>query len=126
MSESRTKNSFKNIIFNNIYQILGIVLNFVVRTIFIKTLGEKFLGINGLFTNILSILSLAELGVGTAMIYSMYKPIANDDKDKLIQLVSYYQVLYRRIAIIIFVIGIVIVPILPYIIKLSIFILIII
>ncbi len=120
MSESRTKNSFKNIIFNNIYQILGIVLNFVVRTIFIKTLGEKFLGINGLFTNILSILSLAELGVGTAMIYSMYKPIANDDKDKLIQLVSYYQVLYRRIAIIIFVIGIVIVPILPYIVNVDI------
>ena len=67
MNESRTKNSFKNIIGNNIFQLLNIILNFVLRTIFIKTLGENFLGINGLFTNILSILSLAELGIGTAM-----------------------------------------------------------
>ena len=56
MSNSRTKNSAKNIIVNNIYQFLNIGLNFIIRTIFIKTLGENFLGINGLFTNILSIL----------------------------------------------------------------------
>ena len=102
MNNSRTKNSFKNIINNNIYQLLSIILNFVVRTIFIKTLGEKFLGLNGIFTNILSILSLAELGIGTSMVYSMYKPIAKNDKNKLKELVSYYKILYRKIAIIIF------------------------
>lgn len=120
MNESRTKNSLKNIIFNNLYQLLNIILNFIVRTIFIKTLGENFLGLNGLFTNILSILSLAELGIGTAMVYSMYKPIANEDTEKIKELVSYYKILYRRIAIIVFLVGISIIPILQYIVNVDI------
>ncbi len=120
MNNSRTKNSFKNIINNNIYQLLSIILNFVVRTIFIKTLGEKFLGLNGIFTNILSILSLAELGIGTSMVYSMYKPIAKNDKNKLKELVSYYKILYRKIAIIIFLFGLSFIPLLKYVINIDI------
>lgn len=119
MAESRTKNSIKNIISNNIYQFLNIILNFITRTIFIKTLGEQFLGLNGLFTNILSILSLAELGIGTAMLYSMYKPIAENDERKLAALIGYYKVLYRRIAIILLVVGLCIIPLLPYIVNLQ-------
>ncbi len=120
MNESRTNNSVKNILLNGSYQILSIILNFVVRTIFIKTLGEKFLGLNSLFTNILSVLSLAELGAGTAMVYSMYKPLASNDKEKLTELVCYYKSLYRRIALIIFIIGIILVPVLPYIVNVDI------
>ena len=119
MTESRTKNSFKNIIVNNIYQFLNIILSFASRTIFIKTLGENFLGLNGLFTNILSVLSLAELGIGTAMVYSMYKPISENNEEKLTQLIGYYKVLYRRIAIIVLILGILILPILPYIVNLD-------
>lgn len=119
MSESRTKNSAKNIIANNIYQFMNIVMNFIIRTIFIKTLGEEFLGINGLFTNILSILSLAELGIGTAMVYSMYKPIAEQDKVKLAALIGYYKVLYQRIALIILGVGLLVLPILPFIVNLD-------
>ena len=119
MAESRTKNSIKNIITNNAYQFLNIILNFVTRTIFIKTLGEQFLGLNGLFTNILSILSLAELGIGTAMLYSMYKPIAENDENKLAALIGYYKILYRRIALIVLIVGLCIVPLLPYIVNLQ-------
>ena len=119
MAENRTKNSFKNILFNNIYQFLNIILNFVIRTIFIKSLGEAYLGINGLFTNILSILSLAEMGVGTAMLYSMYKPIADGNKRKLAALIGYYKVLYTRIAMVVLVLGLLILPLLPYIVNLD-------
>lgn len=119
MSETRTKNSFKNIIFNNTYQLLNIILNFVIRTIFIKSLGESYLGLNGLFTNILSILSLAEMGISTAMLYSMYKPIANSDEKKLAALIGYYKILYTRIALVVLAVGLVILPLLPYIVNLE-------
>ena len=70
-TESRTKSSFKNIIFTVGGQLSKEVLAFVVRTVFIKTLATEYLGVNGLFTNILSFLSLAEMGVGSALIFSM-------------------------------------------------------
>ena len=108
MAESRVKNSFKNIVVNNIYQFLNIILSFIIRTIFIKTLGENYLGLNGLFTNILSVLSLAELGVGTAMVYSMYKPISENNEEKLSELIGYYKILYRRIAIAILILGLIV------------------
>lgn len=119
MAESRVKNSFKNIVVNNIYQFLNIILSFIIRTIFIKTLGENYLGLNGLFTNILSVLSLAELGVGTAMVYSMYKPISENNEEKLSELIGYYKILYRRIAIAILILGLIVLPLLPYIVNLD-------
>ena len=80
-NNSRVKNSLKNISNSLMSQIISLIANFVVRTIFIKYLGEEYLGVNGLFTNILSILSLAELGFGSAMIYNMYKPLAEITKE---------------------------------------------
>ena len=76
MNESRTSNSIKNISANIMYQVLSFVLSFVSRTVFIQVLGVGYLGINGLFNDVLSMLNLAELGFGTAMTYSMYKPLA--------------------------------------------------
>ena len=81
--ESRTKSSIKNVSFSLITQITTIVLNYVCRYIFVKVLSEEYLGVNGLFSNILTIFSLAELGIGSAIIYAMYKPIAADDQDKI-------------------------------------------
>ena len=83
MSESRTSNSIKNISANITYQMLSFVLSFVNRTVFIQVLGIGYLGINGLFNDVLSMLNLAELGFGTAMTYSMYKPLAEKDYDTL-------------------------------------------
>ena len=80
--KSRTKMTFKNIFYGYIANIISLVLNFVSRTIFIKMIGTAYLGINGLFTNVLGVLSFAELGIGTALNFSLYKPVAENNKEK--------------------------------------------
>lgn len=91
---SRTKNAEKNIISAAFFQIVNIVLKFALRTVFIYTLGKEYLGINGVFSNVLSILALSELGIGTAIIYDMYKPIAENNQDKIASLVTFFKQIY--------------------------------
>ena len=93
MTEGRIKNSVRNIGYRLISQVASIILKFVSSTIFIYILGVEYLGINGLFSEILQMLSLADLGFGTAMVFSMYKPLAEHDEKRLTQLVA----LYKRI-----------------------------
>lgn len=119
MNSGRTKKSIINIMAGTGYQIFSIVMNFISRTIFIHTLGSGYLGLNSLFYNILTVLSLAELGIGTAMIYCMYEPLAKKNKEKLAALTQYFKVLYRKIACIVFVLGIAVIPFLKYIVNLQ-------
>ena len=104
--ESRLKKSFRNFSFSIFFQFTSLILNFVNRTFFIKLLGAEYLGVNGLFTNILTFLSLAELGIGNAIIYSMYKPLAKHDNRKLAELMNFYKKMYYIIAILIFIFGV--------------------
>ncbi len=113
----RVNNSIRNVITALIGQGLGIILSFIGRGVFINTLGMEYLGINGLFTNVLSILSLAEMGVGTAIIYSLYSPLAHGDKRQVRALMTFYEQVYRTIGVTIFILGIALVPFLKYIIK---------
>jgi len=115
--ESRTANSIKNIITGFLGQFIQIILGFVNRTIFIKFLAAEYLGVSGLFSNILSMLSLAELGVGTAIIYALYKPLADNDEKKVAILMRFYEKAYRTIGYIIGVVGIALMPFLNIIIK---------
>lgn len=108
--QSRTKSSIKNVSFLLITQISTIALNYICRLIFVKTLSEEYLGANGLFSNILTIFSLAELGIGSAIIYAMYKPIADDDKEKIKCYMNFYKKCYRIIALIILIAGLSILP----------------
>lgn len=117
MSSNRTFNSLKNLFYSFGIQIGILVINFISRTIFIRVLGAEYLGINGLFTNILTLLSLAELGFGNAIIYSMYKPLAKGDTKKLSALVNFYRKIYIRVAVIVSLIGILLLPFLKYIVK---------
>lgn len=119
MKNGRTQKSLINILAGTGYQMFSIVMNFVSRTIFIYMLGSGFLGINGLFSNILSVLSLAELGVGTAMNYCLYEPLAKGDKSKITALTQYFKVIYRIIACVVFGLGISVVPFLKYIVNLE-------
>lgn len=114
---SRLKNSMRNSFWGAFSNLLCTLLNFFVRTIFIKILGSEYLGINGLFTNILYILSFAELGVGHAITYCMYKPAALNDKEKIKSLLKLYQKMYFYIGITVFVIGVLVIPFFPFIIK---------
>lgn len=81
MKLARAKNATRNILWG-IIQKLRSLAPFITRTLFIYTLGIEYLGLNGLFGSVLSVLNLAELGVGNAMIFSMYKAIAEDDEKK--------------------------------------------
>lgn len=117
MTKSRKKNVFLNIIFGYIVQLGMIVLSFVGRRIFLNYLSVEYLGINGLFSNILTILSLPELGVDSAVVYFLYKPVADDDKNLIVAMLKYFKKLYTYLAVAIFLIGIAFIPFLQYIIK---------
>ena len=113
----RTYNTLRNTGFAIVTQIFTQILGFVNRTIFIYFLGINYLGISGLFGNILMILSLAELGIGSAIVFNLYKPLAEKDTTKIKQLVNFYQKTYRIIAICILIVGLSLVPFLDILIK---------
>lgn len=106
----RTKKAALNIGSNLIVQILKTILSFVTRTVFIYCLGQESLGLNGLFTNILSMLSLAELGVGTAINFSLYEPLAKNDTKKISVLMTFYKKAYMIIGTIVLILGIILIP----------------
>ncbi len=114
---TRTENSTKNMYTGLINQFLTLILRFITRTVLIKYLGTEFLGINGLFSNILTMLSLADLGIGSALVYALYKPIAENDYERQTIIIKYMQKTYHTIGLIIIGIGIIISPFLSYIIK---------
>ncbi len=116
-TNSRLSNSIKNISFGLIAQLLQMILGFVSRTIFIKYLAVEYLGVNGLFSNILSLLSLTELGITSAILYSLYKPLAEKDERKLAGLVNFFAKVYRNIALVIAVIGLSLIPFLHQIVE---------
>ena len=110
MNQSRTKSSIFNVgtgIFNIITKT---IITFITRTIFIRILGETYLGLNGLLTNILSMLSIAELGIGTAISFNLYKPIANKNYEKINKLMAFYKKSYKVIGIVILVSGSILIP----------------
>ena len=119
MSNSRTSNSIKNIIASICSQLLNLVLSFVSRSVFIQVLGVEYLGISGLFNDVLSMLNMAELGFGTAMTFSMYRPLAENDYNTLAGLTHFYKQVYRIIALTITIIGLVLIPFLPYLVNLE-------
>ena len=96
---------------------INVILSFVVRTIFIYTLSAEYLGVNGLFGNVLTVLSFAELGIGTAMIYKLYEPVANSDRDMIRRLMNLYRRLYMGVAVAVAIFGLLLVPALPYLIR---------
>lgn len=106
----RIKNSIKNIYIGIASQIIIILLGFISRKVFLDTLGAEYLGVNGLLTNVLSILGLVEAGIGTSIVYNIYKPLADKDESKIIALVQLYKKLYGILAIIIFILSICIYP----------------
>lgn len=117
MKIERTKNAAKNISTGLILRFFQTIVPFLMRTAMIHLLGAEYLGLNGLFTSILHILNLAELGVGSAMVFSMYRPIADDDTDTICALMGLYRRYYRTIGLCIGVIGLILTPIIPYLIS---------
>lgn len=117
IKDSKTKNSSRNIVFGFCLKIYQLLMPFIIRTIIIYVLGMEYAGLNSLFVSILSVLNIAELGVGTIMVFYMYKPIEEGDTDRICALMGLYKLYYRIIGLVILVIGICLTPFLPKLIK---------
>lgn len=113
----RIKNSINNIMTGLVGQLILTITGFITRTVFINILGSTYLGVSGLFSNILTVLSFAELGVGQAIVFSLYKPIAEEDEEKICSLMRLYSKIYHILFLIVLALGLLILPFLPYIIK---------
>ena len=114
---SRTSNSLKNIASSLGLKILMLGLQFATRTLFIHNLGTLYNGINSLVSSTLSFLNVAELGIGSAIVFAMYKPVADDDREKVKQYLAYYKKIYHTLGLIVLAIGLVMMPFLPYMMK---------
>lgn len=117
MKLEKTKNAKRIIFFDTISKIYNLFIPFLIRTLMIRIMGIQYIGLGSLFTSILSVLNLAELGVGSAMVFSMYRSVAEDDKEKTCALMKVYRLYYRIIGLVIGMIGICIIPILPQLIE---------
>ena len=113
----RTKNSIKNIYISILTQIIITLLGFVSRKVFLDSLGTEYLGVNGLLSNVLSMLSLVEGGIGTSIVYNLYKPLAENDEPRIIALVQLYKRLYGILAIVIFGLSLTLYPFLGILMK---------
>lgn len=113
----RVQSAVKNIAFGQIGNLITQLLNFVLRTVFIAHLGDTLNGVNALYTSILSVLSMAELGIGTALNYSLYKPVASKDYETIKSYMQFYKKAYRIIGVVIAVVGLLISPFLPWLVK---------
>ena len=117
MDTSRTSNSLKNMAFGVGSQMLSILMGFFTRWMFIALLGKEYLGVSGLFTNVLSLLSLANLGFDTAIIYSLYKPLAEGDMVTVKGYMCVYKRVYAIVGVTVLTFGCVLMPFLPYLID---------
>lgn len=117
MKIERAKNASRNIFFTGFLRVYQIIVPFIMRTVMIHYMGVQYLGLSSLFTSILQVLNLAELGVGSAMVYSMYRPIALDDTVAICALLKLYRLYYRIIGLVIACIGILLTPFIPYLVK---------
>lgn len=113
MKIERLKNAKRSIGSGVILRLYHMVVPFLMRTAMIHYMGVEYLGLNSLFSSILHVLNLAELGVGSAMVYSMYKPIAEDDTDKICALMKLYRCYYRLIGLVIAAAGLALTPFVP-------------
>lgn len=111
---NRMQVALKNASITLASQIAYIVASFICRTIFTKVLGSEYLGLNGLFSNILTMLSFVELGMGSALVYKMYKPLKEEDEAKLIVYMNFYRKVYYTIAFIMTILGLCVIPFLDY------------
>lgn len=108
----RIKNSIKNIYISILTQVIITLLGFISRRVFLDSLGSEYLGVNGLLTNVLSMLTLVEGGIGGSIVYNLYKPLAEDDRPRVIALVQLYKKIYGILAILIFVLSMALYPLL--------------
>lgn len=113
----RTRNATRNIVTGIVNKTVIIVLPFVIRTLIIYALGIEYTGLNGLFSSVLEVLNLSELGFSSAVVYSLYSPIAKKDEETVCSLLNFYRKVYVFIGVFILCIGLLLMPFIKYLIK---------
>ena len=113
----RSENSIKNVVVTWIGLAFVAIFGYIERMVLANILGEVYLGLNGLLSNVITVLSLAELGVGPAITYSLYKPISENDENQIKALMRLYKNFYVIIGIVVLAIGLLMTPFLPFLIK---------
>ena len=114
---NRTRFTEKNIIFGYAGTLVTAVMGFILKQVFIARLGDTLNGVNGLYTNVLSMLNIAELGIGTALNFALYGPVARNETEKIKSYMQFYRRAYRFIALAVTTLGLALVPFLPYVVK---------
>jgi O-antigen/teichoic acid export membrane protein len=114
---TRSKKFARNSVFAVIALIVSTLTTFFIRVYFIRTLGIELLGLNTVLTTILSILSVVDLGFGNAVIFALYKPIAEKNEQKIALLIKFYRKVYFILAVLIFVLGLLALPVIPFVIS---------
>ena len=117
MENNRTAKAIKNVKISILTYIVIIILQFANRSIFVGLLSDEYLGLNGLFSNVLQFLALAELGIGSAMSYALYRPLNDNDVPLLKSYMKFYQKAYFIIGIVVLVMGLALTPFLSFFIK---------
>lgn len=117
MKNSRTKNTILNAVSGMAVRMFGFLSTFITRTVFLYILGIEYAGVSSVFSDVLTVLSFAELGIGTAITYALYRPIAQNDEEQIARLMSVYRKIYSTIAGVIFVLGLGVLPLLQYVIT---------
>ena len=115
--ESRTKNSARNMFFAIIMQIITVLLSFACRTVFARLLETEYLGLSGLFSNIISVLSLSELGIGSVIIIHLYKPLSDNNEDMICRLMNFYRKAYTAVGLFVIGAGLAVTPFLDVLVK---------
>lgn len=113
----RTKKALINVSVNIISFVVSFIPNLIIRKLFLESLGNEMLGLNSLYNNIINWMSILEMGVGTAIIFSLYKPYADNDKQRIRAYIRFYGNFYRCVGLAIIILGIIILPFLKYFIK---------
>jgi len=114
---NRTSNAKRAILSGAIYKLISMVGPFIMRTLIIYTLGNLYLGLSSLFTSILNALNLAEIGIGSALVFAMYKPVADDDKERVGVLLNVYRLAYYGIGGVVLACGLILTPFIPHLIH---------
>ena len=116
-SSVRIQNAKRNMISGMCQKIVAILFPFITRTVLIRDLGAEYAGVGGLFTSILQVMNVAELGFSSAVAFGLYKPIADHDTKYVCRMLSFYRRVYKWIGMFVLATGIIIMPILKYLVK---------
>jgi len=115
--KTRTENTIRNIIFGVLNKIITLLFPFAIRTIIIYKLGAEYVGVGSLFTSILQVLSVTELGFASAITFALYEPIAKSNTQKIVDLIALLKTVYKIVGGIILILGLIVLPFVPHLIK---------